>query len=541
MLYLFDPSVCSWAPSSFFAFSNNVPDALVYYTHIFPAILALLVSGFIFIEDHRHTPARALLFISVMFAGWSFLDLATWANERPELVMFFWSLVASFEFLIYVGALALVRTFFGENFGRRTMMWVSGLLYLPIAVLGHTPLSLQNFDFTNCDRNANEGPLITLYEYAAEAVVIAMIVILGVVAIRRAGDRAEKLRLGVFLAGVLLFLASFLFFNIAGSMLENFHIGQYGLFGMAIFIGFLGYLVVRYRAFNIKLAATQALVFALNVIIAAEFIFVRTTINRALVGATLFLSLAGGISLVRSVRREIAQREEIEQLAGRLKSVNRIMSHDVKSVLNKDKMLMTALLDGSFGDVPDSAKNIISKAEHETGNMLEAVMTILQSGQELVLHKEQYDMKKDVLEVVETLTPDARAKGLSLHVDLDYGQSVVFNADPLFMRVHVIKNLILNSILYTPMGSVKVRLAHTPKNTILFSVQDTGVGIAAEDAPMLFKEGGHGAHSTEINTHSTGYGLFSAKRIVDAHGGKIWFESAGTGKGTTFFVELPVV
>ncbi len=57
---------------------------------------------------------------------------------------------------------------------------------------------------------------------------------------------------------------------------------------------------------------------------------------------------------------------------------------------------------------------------------------------------------------------------------------------------------------------------------------------------MLFREGGHGAHSQESNTHSTGYGLFSAKRIVDAHGGKIWFESEGPGKGTTFFVELPI-
>ena len=58
-----------------------------------------------------------------------------------------------------------------------------------------------------------------------------------------------------------------------------------------------------------------------------------------------------------------------------------------------------------------------------------------------------------------------------------------------------------------------------------------GVGISTEDKVHLFSEGGHGKESQKVNVHSTGYGLYIAKKIVDAHGGTIRAESEGVGKG----------
>jgi signal transduction histidine kinase len=55
----------------------------------------------------------------------------------------------------------------------------------------------------------------------------------------------------------------------------------------------------------------------------------------------------------------------------------------------------------------------------------------------------------------------------------------------------------------------------------------------------LFTEGGHGTDSRKVNVDSTGYGLFIAKSVVDAHHGRIWAESDGAGKGSRFVVELP--
>ena len=64
------------------------------------------------------------------------------------------------------------------------------------------------------------------------------------------------------------------------------------------------------------------------------------------------------------------------------------------------------------------------------------------------------------------------------------------------------------------------------------------MGLTPEDMAHLFTEGGRGKDSTKMNVDSTGYGLCSAKLIMDAHGGKVWAESEGRGKGSTFFAEF---
>ena len=112
------------------------------------------------------------------------------------------------------------------------------------------------------------------------------------------------------------------------------------------------------------------------------------------------------------------------------------------------------------------------------------------------------------------------------------------------LRRHVIRNIIDNSIKYTPSGSVKVDLTRVPssqtaKNLLRMTVADTGVGVSKEDMAHLFTEGGRGADAIKVNVHSTGYGLFIAKAIVEAHGGKIWAESEGKDRGSRFIVELP--
>ena len=70
-------------------------------------------------------------------------------------------------------------------------------------------------------------------------------------------------------------------------------------------------------------------------------------------------------------------------------------------------------------------------------------------------------------------------------------------------------------------------------------MKDTGVGISPEDRSRLFIEGGKGKDSLKINVESTGFGLYIAKKIIEAHGGRIWVESEGPGTGSTFSVELP--
>jgi signal transduction histidine kinase len=97
--------------------------------------------------------------------------------------------------------------------------------------------------------------------------------------------------------------------------------------------------------------------------------------------------------------------------------------------------------------------------------------------------------------------------------------------------------LIDNAIKYTDKGSINVELGRQD-NKVRFGVSDTGIGIAPEVMPKLFEKFIRANGAGEVNITGTGLGLYVAKQIVEAHGGKIWAESEGVGKGSRFVVEI---
>jgi len=105
--------------------------------------------------------------------------------------------------------------------------------------------------------------------------------------------------------------------------------------------------------------------------------------------------------------------------------------------------------------------------------------------------------------------------------------------------MQVLINLVANASKFSPEGS-QIRLSVERRGgDVLFSVRDTGVGLTKEDIPKLFKPF-PGIH-TEGNPEGTGLGLSICKGIVELHGGRIWAESEGRGKGSTFSFTTPEV
>lgn len=103
-------------------------------------------------------------------------------------------------------------------------------------------------------------------------------------------------------------------------------------------------------------------------------------------------------------------------------------------------------------------------------------------------------------------------------------------------------NLIYNAIKYTDQGSVKVfyeKDSGSVSDTVLFYVKDTGRGIERKEIRQIFDLYRRGKSSENIP--GTGIGLYFTKNIIEAHGGKIWCESEGEDKGSSFFVRLPAL
>jgi len=527
-----NPVFCPWEPAQYLIFSSNIP-TLLYYSHLV-AVLAAALFGTVLLVKARHSLAIKVFIANIgFFIIWAVLDVLLWASNDPGVVLFYWGLQILLEMLLYAGMFYFAHVIATGKDLRLFWKVLLGAMISPIIVLLPTSRLLPAIDVAYC--NAVESNFVVVFSYAVE--IFLTFLILFVVFREMENTKSRRRELMTFVLGVIVFLVSFSSGNIIGSITENWSLAQIGLFGMPVFIAFLAYTVVKFKAFNMKLLSAQVFVVTLW-FLTLSALFVRTLQNiRYITFGNLILATILGYILVRGVKREVAQREEIEDLARRLKNVNSILGHDVKAVLGKNKDMFNALIEGDLGTVPDDSKPFLKQSFQDTQVLIESITTILESGHELVLNPAPFDLRESVTRLVEEARRDAEAKGLALKAIIADGDYTI-NADKVQLETHVLRNLINNALNYTPKGSVEVYLSKESDGTFQFRIKDTGIGINDEDKDVLFKEGGHGKDSRKVNIHSTGYGLFIAKKIVDAHGGKIWAESDGPGKGSTFFVTL---
>ncbi|MDP1690250.1 MAG: HAMP domain-containing sensor histidine kinase [bacterium] len=537
--------LCPGEPAQYFFFSSN-PPALLYYAH-FIAILAAIAFVLLLIPRVRESLAIKLYVATVFFfTVWTIIDVFLWASIRPDIILFSWSLQILLELLLYISAFYFAHVFIVQK--DLSFLGKIGLFVLLIPIIAILPTSylLPGVDISSC--NVIENPLLNFsLTYGIEIFLSFFILFLSFWGMHKQTERRTEISL--FTTGLIVFLIAFSSGNIIGSITDDWDLAQVGLFGMPVFIAFLTYTVVKFKTFKIKLIATQALVAGIAVLIGARLFYSTTTAGTILSAATLIAFLISGVFLVRSVKREIAQRERIEILAGELEQTNKrqdtllhFIGHEVKGSLTKDAGAFAALCDGDFGTLPETMRPFVCEALAESRNGATSVENILKASNlkkgSVTYTKAPFDLKELAAGAVEKAKAMAEKKGLSLSFIADES-AYQMTGDKVQISDHVLRNIIDNAVNYTPSGSITVSLKKE-NNKFVFAVKDTGVGITEEDKKRLFTEGGHGKDSQTVNAHSTGYGLFIAKEITEANGGTIHTESEGQGKGSTFVVEFPV-
>jgi len=145
----------------------------------------------------------------------------------------------------------------------------------------------------------------------------------------------------------------------------------------------------------------------------------------------------------------------------------------------------------------------------------------------------------DVIQAaVESVTPAAAAKGITLQVLLDPGRATA-NGDAARLQ-QVAWNLLNNAIKFTPAGGKVQVLLQRVNSHIEFSVSDNGIGIPASFLPQVFDRFSQQDGSASRSHGGLGLGLAICKHLVKQHGGTIHAESAGPGQGASFVVTLPL-
>jgi signal transduction histidine kinase len=550
--------ICPYFPEpSYLILSPEVP-ALLYYSHVPAAIVALLVGFFVFSQDKASRASQLLLAISLSFVAWIFINLIVWTNNISGNVFFVWSF-----FGILFALISLLSLYFAYVFITQVDLprWAKVALIaagLPVLLLAPTSFNIDEFDLGQCSVVA-EGVAYTTYYYG-----LGLVAFVGVLAlaIQRAWrvTGPDRRRIVLFAIGMEAFLTMFFLTSYVASYLyeqgivADYSLEQYGLFGMAIFMAFLAYLIVQYRAFNVKLLATSALVWGLCILIASELLFVKETTNFILVSVTLVLAIIFGLVLVRSVRREVEQREKLQALTDQLQKANTqlqdlsrfktqllsLASHQIKAPLAAIKGYISLMLEGGYGAVPENLGKPLNAMQHSADGLVDLVTSLLdlrkiEEGR-MEYAFDRVDISEMVRDVSEELGMLAKEKNLQLTLAGADG-AIFVRADRTKLR-QVAQNLIDNSIKYTPSGSVNVTMTQESR-FVTCTVEDTGLGMAPALLPRLFDEFTRDQR-VQHTIRGTGLGLYIAKRIIEAHGGDIRADSRGEGQGSKFWFTLPV-
>jgi two-component system phosphate regulon sensor histidine kinase PhoR len=214
------------------------------------------------------------------------------------------------------------------------------------------------------------------------------------------------------------------------------------------------------------------------------------------------------------------------------------ISHELRTPLAGLKALVDTLRGGAIKDRP-AAKRFLKRMDAEVDTLTQMVEELLElsrieSGQ-APLRMAPTPVSEIVIPPVDRLRPQAERAGLEFTVLLPP------ELPPVLVDVErarlVLTNLVHNAVKFTPPGGQITVGARPAGEDVIVSVQDTGVGIPADDLPRIFER--FYKSDRARSGGGTGLGLAIAKHIVQGHGGRIWAESV-EGEGSTFSFTLPV-
>ena len=244
---------------------------------------------------------------------------------------------------------------------------------------------------------------------------------------------------------------------------------------------------------------------------------------------------------------EIAQlAASFNQMAGQLEQVESMrrqligdVTHELRTPLTSIKGYMEGLVDGVLPSTPETFNQI-----HREADRLSRLVDDLQELSRVEAKAYALDLRSvAVSDLVQTtvkrLSPQAMGKRIALRSSLPADLPPLLADEDRITQVLV--NLVANAIQYTPEGGDVTISAVRAGDEIHVTVKDTGIGIPPEHIANLFTRFYRVDKSRSRNAGGgSGIGLTVAKHLVEAHGGRIWAESAGEGQGSTFTFSLKI-
>jgi len=251
---------------------------------------------------------------------------------------------------------------------------------------------------------------------------------------------------------------------------------------------------------------------------------------------------------VRSLLKLKAATDALEESLRKLREVEKMRDdlmkmivHDLKTPLTSVLASTEMLLDGDFGALTEGQRKALADTEARAEDLLALIGDLLEVSRleeaTMTLELEPIAPAALLNEVVHEWSMRFQQEGALATVDVS-DDAPVFTADKALLK-RVLGNLIQNALSHSSSAVTLQLLARRNGDGILFTVADNGPGIPPEYHEVIFRKFERVKTSNAPRTRSSGLGLAFCKLVVDAHGGRIWVQSAGEGKGSMFHFALP--
>ncbi len=239
--------------------------------------------------------------------------------------------------------------------------------------------------------------------------------------------------------------------------------------------------------------------------------------------------------------------DEQVKIADQLRAVDQMksqflasMSHELRTPLNAILNFTEFVSLGMLGVVNDKQKDALGKSLDSAKHLLSLIndvldMTKIEAGMMKLFIEENIDLTNELNTIIATGKTLLQDKPVTLIQDVDADLPLIVG-DKRRIR-QILLNLLSNACKFTEKGSVTLSVKKRQEE-LLFAVIDTGPGISPDDQEIIFEPFRQTEHGIR-HAGGTGLGLPITKKLVEAHGGKLWLES-DAGQGASFYLTLPI-
>lgn len=524
---------------------------------IFTFLITTYLGVVVFMKNKSSWTSRLFFILSLLIDIYIVVNYLSLHPPQPtaESQLFWIRVVMCVCSFIGPTLLLLVNTFPGDNFKmKKRYLFPTLALMIISASASLSNLVFKSIDFSTGQSLPIPGPGIPIFFIDFVGLFLLSFIIL-IFKYRRSSGK-EKAQVFYFMLGV---IATFSFMAVSTVIfvviLKTSATVFLGPLSSVILMLFIAYAIFKYGLFDIKIIATEALVAFLTIVLISEGFLSGSLVAMLFKFFFAILISMLGISLVKSVRKEIKQKDELSQLADSLEKANvklqeadkqkteflTMASHQLRTPLSILKGYIELIRDGSYGKISPAIKKVLDDMDTNNEHLVKLVDKLLDITR-LEQGRTKYSFTMNnfchlIDEAVNDLKIKAKEKKLKLLWSCPKKIADVY-CDQEKMH-HVIYNFIDNALKYSEKGSVQV-LLEEKDDGISMRVLDSGIGFDKADENNFFQKFYRGDNVRTIGIEGTGLGLYVCRMFIEAHNGRVWAHSEGLGKGSEFGFWVPI-